>query len=214
VLHEHLINLLKDILPAAPRRNFTTLTVGESFMMAIWVSIYFAILCSLPIIFWQFWSFFVPAVDKAHAKLIKWFVLLAGALMATGVVFGYYIVLPAATTFLTNYDSDLYIQQIHARPFLTFCVSVLVAMGIVFELPLFVVGLTRLGIVKTEKLRKGRRLGYFLVACLVVALPGVDPVTVMLEAIPMFILFELSIWLSVLLDRRSKRIKDDDAATA
>jgi sec-independent protein translocase protein TatC len=127
--------------------------------------------------------------------------------MATGVVFGYLIVLPAATAFLTNYDSELYVQQIHARPFLTFCMSVLVAMGIVFELPLFVVGLTRLGIVKTDRLRNGRRLGYFLVACLVVALPGVDPVTVALEAIPMFILFELSIWLSVLLDRRSGRLR-------
>jgi Tat protein translocase TatC len=207
VLHTRLIDLLKEILPADARRNFTTLTVGEPFMMAIWTSIYFGLLVSLPIIFWQFWLFFVPAIDKAHAKLIKWFVLLAGALMGVGIVFGYYIVLPAATAFLTNYDAEIYLGQIQARPYLTFCMSVLVAMGLVFELPLFVVALTRLGIVKTDRLRKGRRLGYFAVACLVVALPGVDPVTVTLEAIPMFILFELSIWLSVLLDRRSSRLK-------
>jgi sec-independent protein translocase protein TatC len=207
VLHERIIELLYEVLPTKRRDDVVTLTVGEPFMMAVWTSIYFAVLVTLPIIFWQFWMFFVPAIDKAHAKMIKWFVLLAGVLMVVGIVFGYYIVLPAAVTFLTNYNEHLYDVQIQARPFLTFCVSVLVAMGFVFELPLFVVALTRLGIVKTQTLRKGRRLGYFLVACLVVALPGVDPVTVTLEAIPMFILFELSIWLSVLLDRRGNRVK-------
>ena len=80
-------------------------------------------------------------------------------------------------------------------------------MAIVWELPLFVVGLTRLGILKTDQLRKNRRLGYFLVACLAVALPGVDPVTVFFETVPLMILFECSIWLSVLLDRRSARLR-------
>ena len=207
VLHERIIEWLYDVLPTDRRGDVITLTVGEPFMMAVWTSIYFALLVTLPIIFWQVWLFFVPAVDTQHAKMIKWFVLLAAVLMAVGIVFGYYVVLPAAVTFLTNYNDNLFDVKIQARPFLTFCVSVLVAMGFVFELPLFVVGLTRLGIVKTQTLRKGRRMGYFLVACLVVALPGVDPVTVTLEAIPMFILFELSIWLSVLLDRRAKRVK-------
>ena len=76
-----------------------------------------------------------------------------------------------------------------------------------WELPLLVVGLTRLGILKTDQLRKNRRLSYFLVACLAVALPGVDPVTVFLETVPLMILFEASIWLSVLLDRRSARLR-------
>ena len=74
--------------------------------------------------------------------------------------------------------------------------------AIVWQLPLFVIALTRLGIVKTDSLRKNRRLGYFLVACLAVALPGVDPITVLFETVPLLVLFECSIWLSVLLDRR------------
>jgi sec-independent protein translocase protein TatC len=82
----------------------------------------------------------------------------------------------------------------------------MLAMALVWELPLFVVGLTRLGILKTDSLRKNRRLGYFLVACLAVALPGVDPVTVFFETLPLMILFECSIWLSVLLDRRRRRL--------
>jgi sec-independent protein translocase protein TatC len=78
-------------------------------------------------------------------------------------------------------------------------------MALVFELPLFVVGLTRLGILSTRALRKNRRIGYFIVACIGVALPGVDPVTTFFETIPLAILYEGSIWLSVLLDRRSAR---------
>ena len=67
------------------------------------------------------------------------------------------------------------------------------------------VGLTRLGILTTDKLRKNRRIGYFIVACIGVALPGVDPVTTIFETIPLAVLYEVSIWLSVLLDRRSAR---------
>jgi sec-independent protein translocase protein TatC len=79
---------------------------------------------------------------------------------------------------------------------------VLLAMGIVFELPVFILALTRLGILTTRQLRKNRRIGYFAVAVLGVALPGVDPFTTMIEILPLWALFEGSIWLSVLLDRR------------
>ena len=82
---------------------------------------------------------------------------------------------------------------------------VLLAMALVFELPLFVVGLTRLGVVTTKQLRKNRRIGYFIVACIGVALPGIDPVTTLFETVPLAILYEGSIWLSVALDRRAAR---------
>jgi len=207
VLHKHLIDALIATLPEHNQGKVTTLTVGEPFMMGIWTAIYFAFIVCLPVFIWQAWSFFIPAVDSSHAHLMKWFVLLAGILAAVGMLFGYFITLPAAETFLTNYDDDLYNIQIQARPFLGFAIQVIVAMAVVWELPLFIVGLTRLGIITTDKLRRTRRMGYFLVACLAVALPGVDPVTVTLETVPLIILFEASIWLSVLLDRRSRRIK-------
>jgi sec-independent protein translocase protein TatC len=211
VLHTHLIDWL---MKTAPQKSLDkqdgkliTLTPGEGFMTSIWVSFYFGLVLALPIIFWQIWQFFVPAVDRQHARLIKYFVFLAWVLACVGIVFGYFIVLPAALHFLLGYDSSTYTGQLQARAFLTFCTHVLFAMAIVFELPLFVVGLTRLGILKTDYLRKNRRICYFIVACIAVALPGVDPVTVTLEVIPLMILFESSIWLSVLLDRRSDRLR-------
>ena len=76
-----------------------------------------------------------------------------------------------------------------------------------FELPIVVIALTRLGILSTARLRRERRIGYFVVACIAVALPGIDPVTTVIEAIPLLILFELSIWLSVLFERRASRVE-------
>jgi sec-independent protein translocase protein TatC len=78
---------------------------------------------------------------------------------------------------------------------------------VVFELPLFVVGLTRLRILSTAKLRRNRRIGYFLCVVVGLALPGVDPVTTALQTAPLLVLYELSIWLSVLLDRRAGRLQ-------
>jgi len=184
-----------------------TFTPAESFLTSIWISIYFGIVLALPVLFWQIWQFFVPAVDRSHAKLIKYFVLLAWVLAVVGLVFGYYIVLPAALGFLLNFNSDTFSNSLQAKPFLSFCVRVEFAMAVVFELPLFVVGLTRLGILKTDSLRRNRRIGYFVTACVAVALPGVDPVTLFFELVPLLILFEGSIWLAVLLDRRSRRMR-------
>jgi sec-independent protein translocase protein TatC len=211
VMHKRIIHWLTLTLPQDKFHKqgdkLFTFSPGEPFMTSLWVSIYFGFILALPVFFWQVWQFFIPAFDRAHAKLIKYFVFLAWVLAAIGIVFGYFIVLPAAEHFLLGYDSDTYTGSLQARPFLTFCTHVELAMALIWELPLFVVGLTRLGILKTDKLRKNRRISYFLVACLAVALPGVDPVTVTLETVPLMLLFEASIWLSVLLDRRSERLR-------
>ena len=139
----------------------------------------------MPVILWQVWAFFIPAFDKSHERMLKAFVFLSSVLLVAGVVFGYFVALPAAVTFLTNYDNNVYTVLIRARDYLSFATKVLLAMALVFELPIFVIGLTRLGILTTEKLRKNRRIGYFIVACIGVALPGVDPVTTVFETIPL-----------------------------
>jgi sec-independent protein translocase protein TatC len=125
-------------------------------------------------------------------------------LFVAGLAFGYSVALPAALKFLTTYDDSLYTIQIRARDYVSFAVMVLVAVGVVFELPAFVVAFVRLGIVSSTTLRRNRRIGYVVVAALAVALPGVDPVTTTLELIPLLVLFEGSIWLSVLVERRTR----------
>ena len=137
---------------------------------------------------------------------MRWLILLAWVLAIGGLSFGYFLVLPAALKFLTGYNShDLHYIPI-AKNYLGFCVHVLIAMTIVFELPVFMVGLTRLGILTTTKIRQNRRIGYFAcgVAGMAVA-PSVDPVTTVLQAVPLFVLFEGSIWLCAFLDRRERK---------
>lgn len=204
VFHRHLIHWLVKPLPKR-HHQLLTLGVGEPFSTSLWVSVMAGVLAALPILLWQMWSFLIPAFDKSHERLLKAFVLLASALLVGGVAFGYFVALPAATHFLTNYDTSLYNVQIRARDYFTFASRVLLAMAIVFELPIFVLGLTRMGILTTEKLRRNRKIGYFAVCCIGVALPGIDPVTTVLETVPLLVLYELSIWLSALLDKRSAR---------
>jgi sec-independent protein translocase protein TatC len=204
IFHHRLIHWLIDALPHS-HRQLLTLSPGEPFMTSLGVSFYAGFLLALPVILWQLWGFLIPAVDPEHARLLRWFVLLATGLMVAGVAFGYFFALPSATSFLTNYDSSIYDIQIRAKDYISFAVKVLIGMAIVFELPIFVIGLTRLGVLSTSTLRTKRRIGYFIVACVAVALPGIDPVTTTLEAIPLAVLYELSIWLAVLLDRRAAR---------
>jgi sec-independent protein translocase protein TatC len=207
VIHSHLIRWLERDLPAK-HRHLSTFGPVEAFTTTLWISFYFAFALALPIILWQVWSFFIPAVEQSRAHLLRWLGALAALLAAAGLAFGYFIVLPAALRFLTSYDS----QQLHyiprAKDYLGFCVHVLIAMMVVFEMPVFLTGLTRLGIMTTDKLRKNRRMGYFLSAVVAMAVaPSVDPVTTGLQALPLLFLFEGSIWLSVLLDRRAARMK-------
>lgn len=200
--HHRLLHLLNAELPKRVGKP-VTLTVGEPFMTSMWISLWAGLLIALPVIIWQAWSFFMPAVDRRHERTILGFTLFAVVLLGAGIVFGYELALPAAVHFLTNYDSAYYDQLVQAKTYYTFALLVLVAMGVVFELPMFVLGLVRLGIVSSAKLRRTRRMGYFIVACVGVALPGVDPITTVIETLPLWALYELSIWLSILVERRT-----------
>ena len=204
VFHRHLIHWLELALPKG-HRKLTTLTIGEPFMTSLWLSLYAGFLLALSVVFWQVWVFFLSAFDAGHERVLWVFVAIATVMLVVGVAFGYWIALPRAAHFLANYDSSQYNGLIRARDYVGFAAKVLVAMAIVFELPLFVVGLTRMGVLTTKQLRKNRRIGYFVVACIGVALPGIDPVTTFFETIPLAILYEGSIWLSVLLDKRAAR---------
>jgi sec-independent protein translocase protein TatC len=201
VLHHRILSALNHFLPHRIARP-VTLTIGEPFMTSVWISLYAGLLVALPVIIWQAWAFFAPAVDDRYLRTASLFVAFAAVLLVVGIVFGYYVAAPAAVKFLTSYDHGYYNQLVQAKQYYSFLVMVLFAMGIVFELPIFVLGMVRLGIVSSAKLRRTRRVGYFVVACVGVALPGVDPVTTIFETLPLWALYELSIWLSILVERR------------
>jgi sec-independent protein translocase protein TatC len=179
--------------------------VTEPFLTAFWVSLWAGVLLALPIILWQVWGFFAPAFEKGMQRKVVGFALFAAFLMAAGIAFGYFIVLDPAVHFLTNYDHNQFDFKPRAKSYYSFVTLIMVATAIVFELPVFILAMARIGILPADRLRRNRRMGYVIVAAVAVALPGVDPVTTTLEMIPLMILFEASIWLAVFFDRRWKR---------
>jgi sec-independent protein translocase protein TatC len=201
VFHHHLIHWLERPLPP-DRRRLITFGVAEPFLTSFKISLMAGIALAFPVLLWQLWSFLSPAFEENSQRVVVAFVVFSSFLLAAGVAFGYWLVLPQALHFLTHYDDRLYYIQIRARDYFSFAVAVLAAVGIVFELPIFVLGLVRIGILSTYTLRHNRRLGYFIVAVIAVLLPGIDPVTTTFEGIPLVVLYEGSIWLAVLMERR------------
>jgi sec-independent protein translocase protein TatC len=198
--HKTIIHWLNGPLPEHLKP--TTLGVAEPFLTSMVVSLWVGLALAFPVILWQLWAFLAPAFQEHTQRMLVGFVVFATVLLGGGLVFGYFVALPAAVHFLTNYDSELYNTQIRARDYYSFVLLVLAAVGVVFELPIFVLALVRIGVLTTAKLRRNRRIGYVIVAAVAVALPGVDPVTTLLEMAPLMILFECSIWLSVFFERR------------
>jgi len=195
------LDVLASALPLA-HRHPVTLGVAEPFMTSLKVSLVAGLALALPVVLWQLWSYLAPAFQRHVQRTIAWLVLAATVLFAAGVVFGDRVALPAAVHFLTGYDDTHYTIVVRAQDYYSFALMVLAAVGLVFELPIFVLGLVRLRVLSAAKLRRNRRVGYALVATLAVALPGVDPVTTAFEMVPLFVLFEAAIWGAVLLERR------------
>ena len=209
--HTQLIELLKRPLP--PDKTLVTLGVVEPFTTAVKVSGLAAIAIVLPILVWQVWGFLAPAVDQATQRALRAFIVVATGLFALGVVFAYFIVLPAAITFLVNFDDTLYNVQIRASYYLSFTSLVLVACGIAFEMPIFILALVRIRVLSYDKLRRNRRIGYPLMLAFAILLPTVDPVSLVFETIPLLILFEASIWMAKVMEprwRRSYVLDEDD----
>jgi len=213
VFHQRLIVWLEGPLPAA-KRHPITLGIGEPFSTSLKVSLAAGFALALPVVLWQLWSFLAPALRQRTQRTVAGFVTVATVLFGVGVAFAYSVALPAALKFLTNYDSNIYDIQIRAQAYYSFALLVLVAVGVVFELPIFILALVRLGVTSSRRLRRSRRIGYVVVAALAVALPGVDPVTTAFEMVPLVALYEASIWLSVLFERRWRRADISRPATA
>src|ERR671932_2221518 len=209
--HRRLIHWLERPLPH-DRRELITFGVAEPFTTSFKIAIWVGVALALPVLLWQLWSFLAPAMEEHAQRVIVGYVAFATALLVGGIAFGYLLVLPQALHYLTHFDDSVYDINIRAKDYFSFALLVLVGVGVVFELPIFVLTLVRLGILTTRTLRSNQRLGYFIVAVVAVLLPGVDPVTTSLETIPLVVLYEGSIWLSVWMERRWRAAVAEPAA--
>ncbi len=182
--------------------DVTTLGVAEPFMTSFMVALYAAVCVALPIIVYQLWAFLAPAFDEKDQKVVSRCVVAATFLFAGGVLFSYFIVLPSATPFLLGFDSDQYDIQLRARDYFSFVGMTSVFTGLVFEMPVILLALVRIGVLSADRLRRSRRIGIVICVALAAALPGVDPVTTTFQALPLLVLFEATIRLAGFFERR------------
>jgi sec-independent protein translocase protein TatC len=204
--HNTILDLLARPLPPG-HRHVAAFGVTEPFSVSIAVSLYAGILFALPVLLWQSWSFLAPALDSAAERRILLLSVFGLVLGAAGFAFGYGILLPRAVHWLTSFDTTHFRLLIRASSYYSFVVTVLLGIVCIFETPLVVLALVNLGVLTSASLRRNRRKGYFIVSVIALALPGPDPVTTLLELLPMLALFEGSIWLAVFAERRAARMQ-------
>jgi sec-independent protein translocase protein TatC len=202
-LHEEIVARMIDLLP--DDRQLVTFGVTEPFFTSVKVSLAAGFLLALPVVLWQIWSFLAPAFEEHAQRIVAVFVAIATALLAGGLAFAYFVVMPKALEFLTNYDEELYQIEIRASYYISFVTFGLLAVALIFQLPLFVIALVRLGVLSSATLRRNRRIGIALVVIVAALLPTVDPISLAFEVVPLLLLFEASIWISVLLEKRWAR---------
>jgi sec-independent protein translocase protein TatC len=201
-----LLDIINDPLPHGQKP--ITLSPTEPFTTTLTVAAYAALLISLPVILYQLYAFVLPAFSPTEKKVAVPLLLMVPVLFVAGAVFAYFVIIPAALTFLLNFNDHQFNTQIRARDYYSFVLLTLVAAGIVFQVPVGILGLTRLGILTPQKLKSNRRYAYLGCAVVAALLPGVDPVSMLIEMVPLVVLYELSILLSVVFGRSSAETAD------
>ena len=208
-----LLELASGPLPS-DHDQLITFGITEPFTTTLTVSAYGAIILSLPILLYQAYAYLLPAFSRQQQRTILPLLLLVPVLFIAGVAFGYYVVLPAATQFLLNFNDSQFNIQVRAREYYGFFAQTLIACGVVFQIPIGTLAVTRLGIVSVDQLRQNRRYAYLGCAVLAAALPGVDPITMLLETAPLIVLYEFSIVLARIFGQPAEAPLDDVPATS
>jgi sec-independent protein translocase protein TatC len=192
--NHRIYHLLTSALPKGHRQLYT-FAPGEAFFNAITISVYAGLLISLPILSYQFYAYIIPAFSEESQKTIRPMLLLIPGLFLIGVVFGWFIVVPAALKFLVNYNSSVVHYFPRASDYIHFVAYTELAMGIVFELPVVMMMLGRVGILRSSMMKRRWREAVVVLAVIAAALPGTDPVTMTAEYLPMLLLYWISYFL-------------------
>jgi sec-independent protein translocase protein TatC len=182
--------------PIPGHKEPLTFGVAEPFTTTLMVSAYFAILISLPVLLYQLYAFVLPAFSPTERKVALPLLLMVPFLFVAGAVFAYFVIIPAALKFLLHFNADEFNTQLRARDYYSFVTLTMISAGVVFQLPVGVLGLVRMGVTTPDKLRRNRRYAFLACAIVAAALPGVDPVSMLIEMVPLVLLYELSILLA------------------
>jgi len=190
------------VMPQGAHMVYTGLP--EAFFTYIKVSFYAGLFVASPFVLYQVWKFISPGLYPGERKFVAPFVVTSTLLFVGGVCFGYFLVLPSAYRFFLDFSTDFLKPMLSMREYLSLTLKLLLAFGIIFEIPVFLFFMTKIGLVTPRRLARMRR--YAIVACFIVAAlitPTPDAFTQCMMAIPMIVLYEVGIVVSRLAVRRN-----------
>lgn len=190
---------------ASQREKPITLGPAESFTTTLTVVGYFTLLLSLPMLLYQLYAFVLPALSRDERRIATPTVITAPLLFVAGAVFTYFEVLPPAIHFLQGYNASQFQVLLLARTYYKFAILLMLGIGLVFQVPLLLLGLQRIGVITAQTLTGNWRYAVVVIAVVVAALPGVDPVTLTLETIPLLLLYVASIVMLRIVERRTAK---------
>ena len=195
------IDPLVEIVLLKPARDANALLqnlrpFGQLFLY-VQVAIIVGIVASLPNIFYQLWQFISPALRKRERKYILWIVFFSTFCFLIGIAFAYFVMLPLAMKFAAQFGSQEIKNEFAIDEYMSIIISVMLAAGVVFELPMVSFFLSKLGILTPAFMRKYRRHSIVIILILAAILtPGADPVSQVILAVPLVLLYEISIFIS------------------
>ncbi|MFP4058896.1 MAG: twin-arginine translocase subunit TatC [Bacteroidales bacterium] len=203
-----LINIRALCINAEPF-NIINIKMAGQFSTHIMISLLAGLIVAFPYVFWEFWSFIAPALYSTEKKYASGAVFFSSLLFLLGVLFGYYVIVPLSVHFLGSYSvSDQVTNQINLVSYISTVASVTLASGIIFELPILVFFLSKIGLVSPPFLKKYRRHSLIIILTLSAIITPPDIFSQILVAVPLIILYEVSINISRNVLRRQKE-KDE-----
>jgi len=186
--------------------DIISISMSGQFSTHIWISIISGVILSFPYIVYQFWSFLSPALYEKERKSARYAVLAISALFFTGVLFGYYVIVPLSIHFLGSYQiSESVKNTINISSYFSTIASVTLAAGIVFELPVVMYFLSKIGIVTPQFLRTYRKHAIIVILVLAAIITPPDIFSQILVSIPLIILYEISIFISRAIYRKKEK---------
>jgi sec-independent protein translocase protein TatC len=190
--------ITKPLVAALPKNSHMIFTgLPEAFFIYLKIAFFASLFLTSPYIFYQIWRFIAPGLYPDERKHVIPFVLSSTLLFVSGILFCYFLALPPAFEFFVAFSSDFLKPMISFREYLSFSLKMLLAFGVSFELPVFIFFMARLGIVNAKMLKKQRRYAILIIFIAAAILtPSPDAFSQILMAIPLMILYEISIFLS------------------
>jgi sec-independent protein translocase protein TatC len=206
-LFQYLVLPLKEVMPEGDQLIFTNLP--EMFFAYIKVSIIAAILGTAPFLFYQLWLFIAPGLYQKEKKLVLPFVIISSILFVGGSLFGYFIVFPFGFKFFIGFSNELVKALPSVKQYLSLSVKLLIAFGLVFELPVVIFFLTKIGLVTPDVLKKKRKYAILLTFVIGSILTPPDVITQCMMAGPLIVLYEVGIWVSQAAYRKKQETQED-----